>query len=291
MGRTKIFVSYSHSDRNWLERLRVHLQPLVWSGLIEPWDDTRLQPGVDWRKQLKQALDQATVAVLLVSADFMASDFIAKNELPPILRSAANQGLRVFPLIVSASMYAHIPELEKFETVNPPDRPLNSVKRAEQERVLVELAKTIMDASKLGSIREQPTDGEREPKVHGARSSAPAVDPADIQELESCLRLVEDLLHRLHNLKKAILALSSGTISSDEFHRLQQEDENRVTDAEVAELDLLCLSVLNRVLPAEHHHIQNWLIHENRGYAVDFDLRDFSRKKIILQMVLNRVVS
>lgn len=291
MERTKIFVSYSHFDRKWLRRLQVHLQPLIRGGLIELWDDTRLKAGAHWREELRQALDQATVAVLLVSADFMASDFIAKDELPPILRSAAERGLRVLPINVSASIYAHVPELEQFQSVNPPDRPLNKVTRAEQERVLVELARTIMDAAGSGSTQQHTMVRESESKVQGGLSSVSSVDAVDIQDLKSCLALVEDLLRRLHNLKKAVLALSSGNISSDEFHRLQELDENRVSDAEVRELDLLCLSVLNRVLPAEDRNIQNWLVHENRGYAVEFDVSDFSRKRIVLQVVLNRVNS
>src|SRR2546425_10101985 len=90
MGR--VFVSYSHKDQRWLDRLHVHLKPLERQGLVELWDDTRIAAGTIWRSEIKQAIDTAQVAVLLISADFLASDFIAADELPPLLRRAESAG-------------------------------------------------------------------------------------------------------------------------------------------------------------------------------------------------------
>lgn len=74
--RTKVFISYSHADKEWLERLRRHLKPLDREGRLECWDDTHIRPGDDWKQEIQNALDTAQVAVLLISADFFASDFI-----------------------------------------------------------------------------------------------------------------------------------------------------------------------------------------------------------------------
>src|SRR3954470_17624379 len=79
--RTKVFISYSHADRTWLERLKWHLKPLVREGRLDCWDDTRIRPGDDWKREIRTALEKAQVAVLLISARFFASDFIDKNEL------------------------------------------------------------------------------------------------------------------------------------------------------------------------------------------------------------------
>jgi hypothetical protein len=49
---TKIFVSYSHSDKKWLHRLKVHLRPLERDGLIECWDDTQIASGQKWRSEI-----------------------------------------------------------------------------------------------------------------------------------------------------------------------------------------------------------------------------------------------
>src|SRR5688500_14235187 len=133
--RTKVFISYSHADQEWLDRLKRHLKPLVREGL-DCWDDTHIQPGDDWKQEIRNALDTAQVAVLLISANFFASDFIDENELPPLLTDAQGKGVRILPVIISASRFARNPKLARFQAVPPPDRPLAKMLPAEQEDVL-----------------------------------------------------------------------------------------------------------------------------------------------------------
>src|SRR3954465_480570 len=141
--RTKVFISYSHADEEWLERLKRHLKTLVREGPLDCWDDTHIQPGDDWQQEIRTALDTAQVAVLLISADFFASDFIDENELPPLLAAAEAKGVRILPVIISASRFARNPDLARFQAVNPSVRPLNEMPPAEQETVLDRLAHTI----------------------------------------------------------------------------------------------------------------------------------------------------
>jgi hypothetical protein len=144
--RTKVFISYSHADKEWLERLKRHLKPLVREGQLDCWDDALIQPGDDWQQEIRTALDAAQVAVLLISADFFASDFIDETELPPLLAAAQAKGVRILPVILSASRFARDPSLARFQAVNPPDRPLIKMPRDEQEEVLDRLAQTIESA-------------------------------------------------------------------------------------------------------------------------------------------------
>ncbi|WP_158044418.1 toll/interleukin-1 receptor domain-containing protein [Skermanella pratensis] len=141
--RTKVFISYSHADKEWLDRLKRHLKPLVREGNLDCWDDTRIRPGDDWKQEIQNALDRAQVAVLLISADFFASDFIDETELPPLLEAAKAKGVRILPVILSASRFARSPDLARFQAINPPSRPLSDMLPAEQEKVLDHLAHTI----------------------------------------------------------------------------------------------------------------------------------------------------
>jgi hypothetical protein len=145
-GRRKVFVSYSHTDSDWLKRLQLHLKPLERDGLVELWDDTKIQSGSQWREEIRGALNSASVAVLLISADFLASDFIAENELLPLLAAAENDGAVVLPLILSPSRFEKIESLARFQSINPPSKPLIELSKAEQERYLVKLSDDVLRA-------------------------------------------------------------------------------------------------------------------------------------------------
>ncbi|MCB1826448.1 MAG: toll/interleukin-1 receptor domain-containing protein [Candidatus Competibacteraceae bacterium] len=142
-ARTQIFVSYSHTDADWLQRLQVHLKPLERTGAIAWWDDTQILPGMVWRDEIEKALNAAAIGVLLVSADFLASNFIANHELPPLLAAAQAKGLTILSLIVGPSQFQNTPELSRFQAVNNPAQPLIGLSKAEQETVLLKLADRI----------------------------------------------------------------------------------------------------------------------------------------------------
>jgi len=144
--RKKVFVSYSHRDRDWLERLQVHLRPLERRGPVELWDDTKIRPGDEWRKEISNALDSAKVAVLLISSDFLASDFIAENELPPLLAAAEKDGVLILPLILKPSLFEETESLSKFQSVNPPSEALINLSPGKQEEYFVKLSKAILHA-------------------------------------------------------------------------------------------------------------------------------------------------
>jgi hypothetical protein len=120
--RTEVFISYSHADQDWLDRLKRHLKPLVREGSLDCWDEPDIRPGDDWKREIRNALDTARVAVLRISADFFASDFIDEIELPPLLEAAKAKGVRILPVILSAARFARNPALARFQMVNPSDR-------------------------------------------------------------------------------------------------------------------------------------------------------------------------
>ena len=141
--RNKVFISYSHEDEEWVERLQVHLKPLMQRSRLNVWDDTQLMKGVKWNKEIKKAIDTAKVAVLLISADFLASDFIAENELPPIIEAAKEEGLIVLPVLISPSRFRDTRSLSQFQAFNDPDKPLITLPKAEQDVAWVKLAEEI----------------------------------------------------------------------------------------------------------------------------------------------------
>ena len=142
--RRQLFISYSHRDGEWVERLRRMIKPLEQRYGLERWDDSRIQAGGLWRQEIEQALANASVALLLVSADFLASDFVTRSELPPLFRAAKQKGLRILWVPLRPSLWNHIPEIEQYQAVIPPSRTLAEMAEVEQERAFVQIAELIL---------------------------------------------------------------------------------------------------------------------------------------------------
>lgn len=143
--RDSVFISYSHLDAEWMEKLTTHLKPLVRKGTISTWTDTQIKPGSRWREEIETALHSASVAVLLVSSDFLASDFINENELPVLLKKAGSKELSIFWLPVRPSSYK-LTEINNYQAASDPSRPLTSLGAAEQETILVNVCEKIMES-------------------------------------------------------------------------------------------------------------------------------------------------
>jgi tetratricopeptide (TPR) repeat protein len=144
--RDQVFISYSRRDAMWLERLQVYLAPFERHGQVRRWDDTLIAPGERWEQEIHEALERAKVAVLLVSAQFLASDFIARVELPRLLGAAEDQGVTILPLVLDWCNFERMPELAQFQSVNSPSRPLETLDESECKAMLAKLAAAVADS-------------------------------------------------------------------------------------------------------------------------------------------------
>jgi O-acetyl-ADP-ribose deacetylase (regulator of RNase III) len=138
-----VFISYSHKDKVWLEKLQTMLKPLVRKQELSIWDDTAIQPGARWKEEIEKALASTNVAVLLVTKDFLNSAFIEKNELPPLLNAAGTRGLKILWIPVGACLYQET-EIGDYQAAHDPARPLMSLTtEAEQDEALVRICQQI----------------------------------------------------------------------------------------------------------------------------------------------------
>jgi formylglycine-generating enzyme required for sulfatase activity len=169
MARDQVFISYSHADSEWLERLQTMLAPLQRQGALDVWADTRIQPGQLWKEEIQKALARAKVAVLLVSPDFLASEFIHKDELPPLLEASSKEGVTILWVPVRPSLYKAT-TIAHFQAAHDPKTPLSMLPLAQQEAELVRIAE------KLIAIRPLPALSPPPPPTLESTSTPPAAE-------------------------------------------------------------------------------------------------------------------
>jgi hypothetical protein len=112
--KPSVFISYSHKDEKWKDKLAVQLGVLAAESRLEVWDDRRIAAGDDWFPEIERAIDSAEVAVLLISAEFLISEFIRGEEIPRLLRRKA-EGLRLVPILVRPCPWKKVGWLAKIQ--------------------------------------------------------------------------------------------------------------------------------------------------------------------------------
>lgn len=144
-----IFVSYSHQDEEWKNRLFQMLEPFLRDGDLElkQWvDEGNIKPGDRWHEEIQNALKLAGVAVVLVSAPFLSSEYVMRYELPAIISAAADGKLRLLWVYVSHAGY-EATELEPFQAAHDVSKPLYALERPEQDAILLNIARDIKAAA------------------------------------------------------------------------------------------------------------------------------------------------
>lgn len=109
MPQDQVFISYSRKDKKWREELEKHLKPFLRNGIISGWSDQQIEPGSNWFAEVQSALTDSRIAVLLVSPDFLDSDFIHEHELGPLLKKAEQDGTMILWIPVRSSAYKQTP--------------------------------------------------------------------------------------------------------------------------------------------------------------------------------------
>jgi tetratricopeptide (TPR) repeat protein len=140
---SKIFISYSHKDEEWKDRLVTQLKVLEIEGFCTLWEDRKIEMGNDWLPEIEKSLKEAQIIIMMISADFLVSNFIRRVEVPKILERRKNEGIKVIPFIVKPCAWKTVEWLAAMELTPKDGKALMGFSDYEVEYQLALLAETI----------------------------------------------------------------------------------------------------------------------------------------------------
>lgn len=138
-----IFISYSHKDSKWLERVKTQLNIFSKEDVLQTWDDNNISAGVGWKNEIKKALNECSASILLISADFLNSAFILSEEIPTLLYRKRNEGVRIFPLIVEPCLWNKISWISDMQVRPKNAKPLSSMSNYKWKEAITSLVDEI----------------------------------------------------------------------------------------------------------------------------------------------------
>ena len=145
----RLFICYAHSDKRWRDLLDTHFRPYIANQKLTLWSDVLIKPGEEWREQISSAINAAQAALLLVSPEFLQSDFVANEELPRLLSAARTRGLKIYWLYVSQCAYEET-WIGRYQAAHDISAPLDTLSRPKRNTVLTAICKKICTRDSKG---------------------------------------------------------------------------------------------------------------------------------------------
>ena len=139
----EVFISYSHKDKKLLNELTTHLSNLRNQGIISDWHDGDIAPGSEWETQIFGHLNSAKIILLLISADFMASNFCYSIEMKRAIARHDAKEACVLPIILRPTDWVGSP-FEKLQVLPTYGRPVTE--RTNHDAAWIDVVKGIRKA-------------------------------------------------------------------------------------------------------------------------------------------------
>jgi replicative DNA helicase len=156
-----IFYSYSHKDERFCQDLRSHLSILERNGVISSWHDRRIKPGQLWQKEIDRHVRSADIIIILVSSDFVASDYCYDEELKIAMeRHESNQAI-VVPVILRPVDFSETP-FSKIQSLPKDAQPITKWVNVDEAWLnVVEGIKNAIEEVKIIKNRSTNSEGFR----------------------------------------------------------------------------------------------------------------------------------
>ena len=196
-----VFCCYAHEDENLLKKLKGHLSPLQHQGLITVWHDRNISAGAIWEEEIKRHLSEAQIILLLISPDFMNSQYCYSVEMQHALERHKNSTATVIPVILRHT-YWHEGPLATLQALPTDGRPVTSrgwdsldeafytivlgIRREVDARLAEEERLRKVEEEKLAQLAEEEkrllTKEVKEAGKKRHHSTEEAAEPAEVKE-------------------------------------------------------------------------------------------------------------
>jgi len=141
-----VFISYSHKDEMWKNKLLLHLKALEQSSQVVVWDDRRVDTGASWYAEITKAMDRAVVAICLITPDYLNSDLVNKEEIPFLLKRRDSEGMLLLPILVRPCLWKALHWLSNTQMLPRDGKSLEEIRgRINQEKALSEIAEHVYE--------------------------------------------------------------------------------------------------------------------------------------------------
>ncbi|HYU73243.1 MAG TPA: TIR domain-containing protein [Ktedonobacteraceae bacterium] len=171
----EVFCSYAPEDEHLYHQLETHLSPLKRSQLISLWNRREVGAGADWKKEIDARLSDASLILLLISPDFMASDYCYGIEMEHALERERMNEARVIPILLRPVDWEYAP-FGKFQPLPTNVKPVVSWDKPDEAflNITQGIRKIIKDLWDQEEPSVLPTPPTQTPPRNQTRVIAPA---------------------------------------------------------------------------------------------------------------------
>ena len=139
----RLLISFAPVDRALKDKLVQHLTMFARLAGVDLWSADRVAAGQEWRREIADALGRADVALLLISAEFLASEFLQDVELPILVERRRNAGLKVIPVLLRSCHWEVVPWLANLSMLPKDGRAVASLKGDQLDQAMADVSAEI----------------------------------------------------------------------------------------------------------------------------------------------------
>jgi hypothetical protein len=151
----RLFYSYSHKDEQLRQKLETHLTLLKRQNFIEQWHDREISAGDEFDRSISENLEKADIVLLLISADFLGSDYCYEIELKRAMERHEAREARVIPVILRSCDWRHAP-FGKLKALPRDGKPICGSDWHSEDEAFTDVAEGIRKVVEEHPRRERP---------------------------------------------------------------------------------------------------------------------------------------